>query len=290
MARRGIFSFQQLSISAALISWFAAFAAHGSDALQFNRDIRPILSDKCFASHGPEAASREGGFRLDQRESAVGEADSGSIPVVPGDPTASELIVRITSDDESLRMPPADSHKTLTPEEIETLRRWIAQGAEWQQHWSFTSPVRPDLPAVQHENWPRGPIDRFIVARLEQEKLTPATESDRTTLLRRVTLDLTGLPPTPAEVDAFLADNRPDAYERAVDKLLASPRYGEHMARFWLDAARYGDTHGLHLDNYREMWPYRDWVVKAFNRNLPFDDFIVEHLAGDLLPNATRDQ
>ncbi|WP_198421764.1 DUF1553 domain-containing protein [Lacipirellula parvula] len=264
--------------------------ASASDALQFNRDIRPILSDKCFACHGPEAASREGGFRLDLRESAVGEADSGSIPVVPDQPDASELIARITSDDESLRMPPADSHKTLTPEEVDTLRRWIAQGAEWQQHWSFTAPVRPDLPAVEHENWPRGPIDRFIVARLEQEQLAPVAEADRTTLLRRVTLDLTGLPPTPAEVDAFLADNRPDAYERAVDKLLASPRYGEHMARFWLDAARYGDTHGLHLDNYREMWPYRDWVVQAFNRNLPFDDFIVEQLAGDLLPNATDDQ
>lgn len=290
MVRRGTFLFRQFAVAAAICSWFAANAARASDALQFNRDIRPILSDKCFACHGPEAASREGGFRLDQRESAVGEADSGSIPVVPGQPDASELIARITSDDESLRMPPADSHKTLTPEEVDTLRRWIAQGAEWQQHWSFTAPVRPDLPAVQHENWPRGPIDRFIVARLEQEQLAPVAEADRTTLLRRVTLDLTGLPPTAAEVDAFLADNRPDAYERAVDKLLASPRYGEHMARFWLDAARYGDTHGLHLDNYREMWPYRDWVVQAFNRNLPFDDFIVEQLAGDLLPNATDDQ
>ncbi|WP_428305776.1 PSD1 and planctomycete cytochrome C domain-containing protein [Lacipirellula sp.] len=290
MVRRGTFLLRQFAVAAALCSWFAANAASASDALQFNRDIRPILSDKCFACHGPEAASREGGFRLDQRESAVGEADSGSIPVVPGQPDASELIARITSDDESLRMPPADSHKTLTPEEVDTLRRWIAQGAEWQQHWSFTAPVRPELPAVQHENWPRGPIDRFIVARLEQEQLAPVAEADRTTLLRRVTLDLTGLPPTPAEADAFLAENRPDAYERAVDKLLASPRYGEHMARFWLDAARYGDTHGLHLDNYREMWPYRDWVVQAFNRNLPFDDFIVEQLAGDLLPNATDDQ
>ncbi|BBO34713.1 hypothetical protein PLANPX_4325 [Lacipirellula parvula] len=290
MVRRGTFLLQQFAAAAAICSWFAVNLASASDALQFNRDIRPILSDKCFACHGPEAASREGGFRLDLRESAVGEADSGSIPVVPDQPDASELIARITSDDESLRMPPADSHKTLTPEEVDTLRRWIAQGAEWQQHWSFTAPVRPDLPAVEHENWPRGPIDRFIVARLEQEQLAPVAEADRTTLLRRVTLDLTGLPPTPAEVDAFLADNRPDAYERAVDKLLASPRYGEHMARFWLDAARYGDTHGLHLDNYREMWPYRDWVVQAFNRNLPFDDFIVEQLAGDLLPNATDDQ
>jgi hypothetical protein len=290
MARRGTFHFQQITACAAAGWLLAAATVCGNDRLQFNRDVRPILSDKCFACHGPEAASREGGFRLDQRDSAIGEADSGSIPVVPGDLDASELIARITSDDESLRMPPAESHKTLTKEEIETLRRWIAEGAEWEQHWSFTAPVRPELPSVIHENWPRGAIDRFIVARLEQEKLTPATEADRATLLRRVTLDLTGLSPTTAEVDAFLADNRPDAYERAVDRLLASPRYGEHMARFWLDAARYGDTHGLHLDNYREMWPFRDWVVGAFNRNLPFDQFVVEQLAGDLLPNATDDQ
>ena len=278
-------------ITAGVLLVFAtANAAAGDVPVNFNRDVRPILSDKCFACHGPEAASRKAGFRLDQRESAIGKAESGMTPVSPGDPDASELIARITTDDESLRMPPADSHKTLTPKEIETLRRWIAEGAKWEAHWSFTPPVKSKPPAVAHENWPRGTIDHFILSRLEQEKLTPAAEADKVTLLRRVTLDLTGLPPTPAEVDDFLADNRPDAYERAVDRLLASPRYGEHMARFWLDAARYGDTHGLHLDNYREMWPYRDWVVGAFNRNLPFDDFLVEQLAGDLLPTPNDEQ
>jgi hypothetical protein len=290
MARRGTFLFPLSLVIVTVASLAASGGSARAEAISFNRDVRPILSDKCFACHGPEAASRKAGFRLDQRESAIGEAESGMTPVAPGDPDASELIARITSVDESLRMPPANSHKTLTPEEIETLRRWIAEGAEWQAHWSFAPPVKHELPAVAHEHWLRGSIDRFILARLEQEKLTPAVEADRVTLLRRVTLDLTGLPPTPAEVDDFLADNRPDAYERAVDRLLASPRYGEHMARFWLDAARYGDTHGLHLDNYREMWPFRDWVVRAFNRNLPFDDFLVEQLAGDLLPEPSEEQ
>ncbi|QDT74791.1 PSD1 and planctomycete cytochrome C domain-containing protein [Lacipirellula limnantheis] len=289
MARRGTLLIASLSIAA------VAFLATGSlparaGAINFSRDVRPILSDKCFACHGPEAASRKAGFRLDERESAVGAAESGMTPITPGDPDASELIARITSEDESVRMPPTNSHKSLTPEEIETLRRWIAEGAEWQAHWSFTPPVKHDPPAVAHEHWPRETLDKFILARLEREQLAPAVEADRVTLLRRVTLDLTGLPPTPAEMDDFLADNRPDAYERAVDRLLASPRFGEHMARFWLDAARYGDTHGLHLDNYREMWPYRDWVVRAFNRNLPFNEFIVEQLAGDLLPSPTDEQ
>jgi hypothetical protein len=264
--------------------------ASADEAVSFDLQVRPILSDKCFACHGPEEASREGGFRLDEQESAFGEADSGLTPIVPGDLESSELIARITSDDESMRMPPPDSHKTLSAEEIETLRRWIAAGAPWKKHWSLVTPQRPELPAVKHEAWPRSEIDRFILARLEREGLTPSAEADRITLLRRVTLDLTGLPPTPAEVDAFLADNRPDAYERAVDRLLASSRYGEHMARYWLDAARYGDTHGLHLDNYREMWPYRDWAVRAFNNNLPFDDFLIEQLAGDLLPSPSEDQ
>ncbi|RIK76943.1 MAG: hypothetical protein DCC67_13255 [Planctomycetota bacterium] len=258
--------------------------------VSFDRDVRPILSDKCFTCHGPEDKSRQGGFRLDVRESALGEADSGARPIVPGDPEASELIARITSDDETLRMPPADTHKTISPEEAETLRAWISAGAEWQQHWSFIPPARPEPPPVKLPHWARNDIDRFILARLEHEGLTPSPEADRATLLRRVTLDLTGLPPTTDELDAFLRDNRADAYEQAVDRLLASPRFGEHMARFWLDAARYGDTHGLHLDNYREMWPYRDWVVRAFNANLPFNDFLIEQLAGDLLPAPTEDQ
>jgi hypothetical protein len=290
MARGETHPFRR-SISFGVAYWLVSAAVVvRAESVEFNRDVRPILSDKCFACHGPEAASRQGGLRLDQREGAVAEADSGLVAVVPGDPDASELIARITSEDEALRMPPVDSHKTLSSKEIETLRQWIAEGAHWQQHWSFIRPERPELPPVANGAWARGEIDRFVLARLEQEKLSPSPEADRVTLLRRVTLDLTGLAPTAEEVDAFVADHRSDAYERVVDRLLASPRYGEHMARFWLDAARYGDTHGLHLDNYREMWPFRDWVVSAFNRNLPFDQFIVEQLAGDLLPEATNDQ
>ena len=275
---------------ASLLLAAAPITARAAEAIDFNRDVRPILSDKCFACHGPDEAERTGGFRLDVQESAFGEADSGLRPIVPGDLESSELILRITSDDESLRMPPVDSHKSLSAEEIETLRRWVAGGAPWRRHWSLVAPVQPELPPVQREHWPRGEIDRFILARLEREGLAPSPEADRATLLRRVALDLTGLPPTPAETDAFLRDNRPDAYERVVDRLLASSRYGEHRSRYWLDAARYGDTHGLHLDNYREMWPYRDWVVRAFNDNLPFDQFIVEQLAGDLLPEPTEAQ
>jgi hypothetical protein len=189
-----------------------------------------------------------------------------------------------------MRMPPAETNKSLTADEIELIRRWIEQGADWKEHWSLIAPERPSLPEVQDPSWPRNEIDRFILKRLEQEGLKPAPEADKTTLIRRVTFDLTGLPPTTEEVDAFLADDSPDAYERLVDRLQQSPHYGEHQARFWLDAARYGDTHGLHLDNYREMWPYRDWVVNAFNANLPYDRFVIEQLAGDLLPDATQDQ
>ena len=262
----------------------------GAERVDFNRQIRPILSDKCFACHGPDEQRREGGFRLDVKELAVGEADSGERPIVPGDVEASELYRRITSEDESSLMPPPDSNKTLTPEEIERIRLWIAQGAEWSEHWSFIAPAKSAVPPVSAPAWCRNPIDNFVLARLDAERLQPAAEADKQTLLRRVTLDLTGLPPTPEEVSAFLADAAPDAYERVVDRLLESPHYGEHMARYWLDAVRYGDTHGLHLDNYREMWPYRDWVVRAFNENLPYDQFLTGQLAGDLLPEPTLDQ
>jgi hypothetical protein len=272
------------------LAMLQASSGLAEESIDFGRDVRPILSDKCFACHGPDEAERTGGFRLDVQDGAFGEADSGLIPIVPGDVAASELVARITSDDESLRMPPADGHKALSAKEIDVLKRWIAAGAPWQQHWALVAPVRPEPPQVEYDGWPRNEIDRFILARLEKEGLAPAPEADRAKLLRRVTLDLTGLPPTPEELDAFLYDNQPGAYERVVDRLLASPRYGEHMARFWLDAARYGDTHGLHLDNYREMWPYRDWVVRMFNVNQPFDEFLVEQLAGDLLPEPTVDQ
>ncbi len=227
--------------------------------------------------------------RLDIHDGAFATRKNGTI-IVPGKPEESLLIKRILSDDANYRMPPAFSHKTLTAEQKDILRRWVKEGANWKDHWSFIAPTRPALPAVKDTAWVRNPVDNFILAKLEAANLAPAPEADRRTLLRRVTLDLTGLPPTPAEAEAFLKDKSPNAYEKVVDRLLASPHYGEQMGHYWLDAARYADTQGLHIDNYREMWPYRDWVIQAFNRNMPFDKFTVEQLAGDLLPNATLDQ
>jgi hypothetical protein len=258
--------------------------------VDYNRDVRPILSDNCFACHGPDAKQRKVKLRLDTREGILGELKSGGRAVVPGKADDSVLLDRVSADEPAMRMPPAKTGKRLTAQQIDVLRRWVEQGAPFATHWAFSSPVRPPLPKVKRADWPRNPIDYFILARLEAEGLAPSLEADRTTLIRRVTLDLTGLPPTPAEVDAFLADASPNAYEKVVDRLLRSPRYGEHMGRFWLDAARYGDTHGLHLDNYREMWPYRDWVIKAFNSNMAYDRFLTEQLAGDLLPNPSLDQ
>jgi hypothetical protein len=268
----------------------AAEAAKPPGKIDYNRDIRPILSDNCYACHGPDEKQRKRKLRLDVRESAIGELPDSLHAVVPGKSADSELLNRVTEDNPDRRMPPPKSGKTLTPQQIELLRSWIDQGAPYAAHWAFIAPVKPEPPKVADVGWPRNPIDDFILARLEREGLHPSPEAAKTTLIRRVTLDLTGLPPTPAEVDAFLADKADDAYERVVDRLLASPRYGEHMARFWLDAARFGDTHGLHLDNYREIWPYRDWVINTFNQNKPYDKFVVEQLAGDLLPNATLDQ
>ncbi|NOY43437.1 MAG: DUF1553 domain-containing protein [Planctomycetes bacterium] len=261
-----------------------------SNAIDYVRDIRPILSDNCYVCHGPNAEDREGELRLDKQDSAFGESASGAFAVVAGKPAESELLRRLTTDDEEELMPPADSGKSLTPEQVALIRRWIEQGAEWQEHWAFVAPARPELPEVKKKDWVGNPIDAFILARLEKENLQPSTAADKETILRRVTFDLTGLPPTLEEMDAFLADDSAEAYEQVVDRLLQSPHYGEHMARFWLDVARYGDTHGLHLDNYREIWPYRDWVVRAFNENKPFDKFTIEQLAGDLLPNATLEQ
>jgi hypothetical protein len=258
--------------------------------IDFNRDIRPILSNNCFKCHGFDDKTRQANLRLDTRDGGTTRLMSGNRAVVPGKSGESALMTRVTASDEKDRMPPVSTGKILTPQQIELLRRWIDQGAEWREHWSFIPPQRPAPPAVKHEPLVRNPIDRFVLARLAAAGIEPSPPADRVTLIRRVTYDLTGLPPTPAEVDAFLADESPPAYERLVERLLASPRYGEHMARYWLDAARYGDTHGLHLDNERSMWPYRDWVIEAFNRNLPFDQFTIEQLAGDLLPAATRDQ
>jgi mono/diheme cytochrome c family protein len=264
--------------------------SRSSAPIDFNRDIRPILSDHCFACHGPDEKSRKSGLRLDRKDDAFKPLRDGGYAIVPGKPDESELFRRITAENSQERMPPKNFPKRLKPEQIELIRQWILQGAPWAEHWAFVPPQKPNLPAVQDKSWPRNAIDYFILARLEREGLKPAPEADKITLARRVSLDLTGLPPTPAEVDAFLADTSPDAYEKLVQRLLDSPRYGEHMARYWLDAVRYGDTHGMHLDNYREIWPYRDWVVRAFNANLPYDQFITWQLAGDLLPNPTEDQ
>jgi hypothetical protein len=262
---------------------FVSSAALLSGAVDFQRDVRPILSANCFACHGPDPQTRLAGLRLDIRDSALAARQNGAA-IVPGNPGSSVLYQRITSTRPALRMPPASSHKVLTPQQIDTLKQWIADGAPWKEHWSFVTPTRPAVPPST--SWTRNPIDAFILARLRNAQLEPAPEAGRRRLIRRLALDLTGLPPTPAEVDRFL--NTP--YDDIVDHYLASPHYGEHRARYWLDAARYADTHGIHVDNYREMWPYRDWVIDAFNRNLPFDRFTVDQLAGDLLPSPTFEQ
>ncbi|MBL8215231.1 MAG: DUF1553 domain-containing protein [Bryobacterales bacterium] len=265
---------------------FAQQPAAAPRALDFNRDILPILSDKCFACHGPDEANNKSKLRLDNEASAKADLGNGRRAIVPGQPAQSQLIRRITASQPGLLMPPVHSGRKLSPADIERLQTWVAQGATWDRHWSFVAPKRPKLPGTAAGS----PIDAFVLARLRQEGLTPSAEADRATLLRRVTLDLTGLPPTPAELDTFLADRSPNSYERAVDRLLASSRYGERMAFRWLDAARYADTNGYQVDGEREMWRWRDWVIEAFNRNLPFDRFVIEQLAGDLLPNPTLDQ
>ncbi|HEY7312973.1 MAG TPA: DUF1549 domain-containing protein [Gemmataceae bacterium] len=249
--------------------------------IQFNRDVRPILADACFACHGFDAKARKARLRLDVPEGAFAKRKR-TVPIKPGDPQASAVWTRINSEDEEEVMPPPHTHKQLTAAQKETIRRWIAQGAPYQKHWSFEPINRPAVPSVAGA---RTPIDAFILDRVRRAGLTPRPEANRPTLIRRVSLALTGLPPTVTEVDAFLADTSEHAYERMVERYLASPRFGEEMARHWLDVARYADTHGLHLDNERRMWAYRDWVVKAFNENLPFDRFTVWQLAGDLLPN-----
>ncbi|HZM89681.1 MAG TPA: DUF1553 domain-containing protein [Blastocatellia bacterium] len=265
---------------------FAQDQKNQTVSIDFNRDIRPILSDTCFACHGPDASQRKAGLRFDNKEGTF--AKTGV--VVPGNSLNSRLVKRITATEPESRMPPVGSGRALTAKQIELLRRWIDEGAKWETHWAYLPPKRPEPPEVADTNWPRNPIDRFILARLEREGLKPSPPADKITLLRRASLDLTGLPPTPAEIDSFVKDTSADAYEKRVDRLLGSPHYGERMAMEWLDLARYADTHGYHIDSHRDMWRWRDWVINAFNRNMRFDQFTIEQLAGDLLPGATVEQ
>ena len=272
-----------------LLVWCAAAAASPSAGdsrpLDFNRDIRPILSENCFYCHGQDGNKREADLRLDDRAAAI---EAGAI--VPGEPGASTILERIHSTDPDVLMPPPDSNRRLSDDQKKLLDRWIKEGAEYKQHWAFTPPVRPTPPDVQRADWVRNDIDRFVLAKIEAAGLAPSPEAHRSTLIRRLHSDLVGLPPTPEEVDAFVADPDPLAYEKLVDRLLASPHYGERMAVDWLDAARYADTNGYQVDRDRENWPWRDWVIEAFNDNMPFDRFTVEQLAGDLLPSPTREQ
>jgi len=257
------------------LALLATVASVAFGQVNFDREVRPILSDNCFSCHGPDARNRMANLRLDV-------PDGGMDPA--------KVLARVTNPDAAKRMPPAYSGHTLTPMQIDLIRQWIAQGAKWQPHWAFVAPKRPEIPAVGDKAWVRNPVDSFVLARLEKEGLKPSPAADKATLLRRVSYDLTGLPPTVAELNSFLADKSPDAYEKRVDALLRSPRYGERMAMQWLDLARYADTHGYHIDSSREMWHWRDWVIDAYNRNMPYDQFTIEQLAGDLIPNATVEQ
>jgi hypothetical protein len=276
---------RSLAIWALLVALIAAAEPPWPETVEFNRDIRPILSDTCFHCHGPDKNARQAGLRLDVRADALLAAESGETPLVPGKPEQSEVIRRILSEDADLVMPPPTLGKPLTARDKELLQRWIAQGAEYQEHWALLPIKRPAVPEVGLH-----PVDAFIRERLTAEGLQPAVEAERATLIRRISLDLTGLPPTPEEVAAFVGDPDPQAYERVVERLLASPQYGERMAVDWLDAARYADTNGYQVDRDRMAYAWRDWVIRAFNDNKPFDQFTIEQIAGDLLPNATLEQ
>ncbi len=270
-----------------LAAAFSPMVIRAAEKVQFNRDIRPILSENCFHCHGPDPGSRKAGLRLDTEQGFFEKTEKRGPTVVAGKPADSPLYQRILSSDPEEIMPPPESHKDLKPEQKEIIRRWIEEGAPWQPHWSFIPPQRPAVPEVPGATHP---IDAFLQQKLSSVGLKPAPEADRRSLARRASFDLRGLPPSPQEVEEFVADQAPNAWERYLDRLLASPAWGEHRGRYWLDAARYADTHGLHFDNYREMWPYRDWVIRAFNQNMPFDQFTLEQLAGDLLPNPTQSQ
>jgi mono/diheme cytochrome c family protein len=273
-----------------LLLLLTASLAPAAEPVDFSRDIRPILSKNCFACHGPDKAQRKSRLRLDQRDSVFRKLGSGNPAVAPGKPAQSELYLRVTATDEAERMPPAETGNELTPAQIALLKRWIEEGAAYGDHWAFVKPKPQPLPAVRDPSWPRNGLDFFTLARLEKERLWPSPEADRFTLLRRASLDLRGLPPSPQEVEAFAHDTALGAYERAVDRFLEDPAYGERWARMWLDLARYADSAGYGSDPLRTIWRYRDWVIDAFNRNLPYDRFTAEQIAGDLLPNPTLEQ
>jgi hypothetical protein len=280
----------RMTVVACGLALYLSASAAESGSVDFDKQIRPILSDKCYACHGPDEHKRKSGLRLDRKESAFHELKSGNRAIVPGKFEQSALIERVTSSDPDEKMPPADSNKSLSATEIDLLKRWVQSGATWKEHWAYIAPERPAVPEIKDKGWPKNEIDRFVLSRLEKEGLKPSPEADKSALIRRASLDLTGLPPTIEEIDAYLADNSPDAYEKVVDRLLDTQQYGERMAQNWLDLARYADTSGYHFDGLRFMWLWRDWVINAFNKNMPFDEFTIEQLAGDMLPNATVSQ
>ncbi len=267
------------------VALLPSLASAADDKVIFNRDVRPILGEYCFHCHGPDPGSRKEGIRFDREDGFFGDRDGAGPTVVKGQPEKSILYTRIISTDEDEVMPPPKEHKKLKPAEIAILKKWIEQGAEWQPHWAFIAAQKSQVPAGAAH-----PVDAFVLEKLAQSGLKPSPQADRRTLARRVALDLTGLPPSQELLEEFVNDASPGAYEKLVDKLMALPSYGEHRARYWLDAARYGDTHGLHIDNYREIWPYREWVINAFNRNQRFDEFTIEQVGGDLLPKPTKEQ
>ena len=274
-----------------LVSGVGLCQSRGAEALRFARDIQPLLSENCFACHGHDTKARKARLRLDTRDGLYEVTSKHGPAVVPGNPEKSELWRRITTTNVDDAMPPADSNKSLTAEQKQRLKQWILAGAPWQGHWAYVKPERAPVPAVKAAGFGvRNPIDAFVLARLQAKGLKPAPEADRRTLARRLALDLTGLPPRPEVLRSFLEDKSTEAYEKLARDLMATPQWGEHRARSWLDAARYADTHGLHFDNYREIWPYRDWVIRAFNQNLPFDRFTLDQIAGDLLDDATDDE
>ncbi|MEN0055401.1 MAG: DUF1549 domain-containing protein, partial [Mucilaginibacter sp.] len=263
------------------------------ETVSYNFNIRPILSDKCFKCHGPDATHREAGLRLDLPDSAFKALrdNPSAHALVPGNPLQSEVFRRISAKDTAEQMPPVSSNlKKLNPYEVSLIEKWIKQGAKYEKHWAFVPPKSYPVPQVKNTAWPKNQIDNFVLQKLEQNDMEPNPEADKERLLKRVSLDLTGLPPSLQMMDNFLADKSPNAYEKMVDQLMASPQYGEKMTLHWLDVARYADSHGYQDDNYRSQWPWRDWVIHAFNENLPYDKFITWQLAGDQMPNATKEQ